>query len=214
MILYPNEYYKDDDEYLEAICNALSEEYEAIANAGIVLQLDCPDFPDVENGRRRHAGRGPAAPRGDEPRGAQHPRRHGADPGVLGNLQVPHRDDVPLKEFIDVLLQVAKPAGLSIEAANPRHGHEWKIFEDVKLPEGKYLIPGVLDVKTNIVEHPELIAQRIVQYANLVGRENVIAGTDCGFASIVSLHTVIAEVAWEKLRSMREGADIATAQLW
>jgi 5-methyltetrahydropteroyltriglutamate--homocysteine methyltransferase len=131
-----------------------------------------------------------------------------------GNLQVPHEHDVGFREFADVVLQRPKPAGVSVEAANPRHGHEWKIFEDVKLPDGKYLIPGVIDVKTNIVEHPELVAQRIVNYAKLVGRENVVAGTDCGFASIVSLHTVLPAIAWQKLRAMRDGADLATRELW
>jgi 5-methyltetrahydropteroyltriglutamate--homocysteine methyltransferase len=214
VFMYRNEYYASDDDYHLAIADALREEYEAINRAGLVLQLDCPDFPSV-------AALGPPARAELEHRiDAINHAVTNIPPDMArihlcwGNLEVPHNDDVGLREFVEVVLQRAKPAGLSIEAANPRHAHEWKVFEDVKLPDGKYLIPGVVDVKTNIVEHPELVAQRIVQYANLVGRENVIAGTDCGFASIVSLHTVLPAVAWRKLRAMRDGADLATSQLW
>jgi 5-methyltetrahydropteroyltriglutamate--homocysteine methyltransferase len=214
VFMYRNEYYASDEDYHLAIADALREEYEAINRAGLVLQLDCPDFPSV-------AAAGPGARAELEHRiDAINHAVANIPPDMArihlcwGNLEVPHDHDVGLREFVEVVLQRAKPAGLSIEAANPRHAHEWKVFEDVKLPDEKYLIPGVVDVKTNIVEHPELVAQRIVQYANLVGRENVIAGTDCGFASIVSLHTVLPAVAWRKLRAMRDGADLATSQLW
>jgi 5-methyltetrahydropteroyltriglutamate--homocysteine methyltransferase len=214
LLLYPNKYYRTEEEYQIAVAEALREEYETINRAGIILQLDCPDFAGVA------LAAGPNGRKAVEERiniinhaVARIPPEMVQLHVCWGNLQVPHEHDVEFREFADVVLK-AKPAGLSIEAANPRHGHEWKIFEKLKLPEGKYLIPGVIDVKTNIVEHPELIAQRIVQYAKLVGRENVIAGTDCGFASIVSLHTVLPDVAWEKLRAMRAGADLATRELW
>jgi 5-methyltetrahydropteroyltriglutamate--homocysteine methyltransferase len=215
LFTYRNEHYGSDEEYHLAIAEALREEYEAINRAGIVLQLDCPDFPGVAMAGGG-AGRAELERRIDAINHAvaNIPAEMAQIHLCWGNLQVPHEHDVGLREFVDLVLDRAKPAGLSIEASNPRHAHEWKVFEDVKLPDGKYLIPGVVDVKTNIVEHPDLVALRIVQYANLVGRENVVAGTDCGFASIVSLHTVLPAIAWEKLRAMREGADLATRQLW
>jgi 5-methyltetrahydropteroyltriglutamate--homocysteine methyltransferase len=120
---------------------------------------------------------------------------------------------VPLRDIIDLLLQ-ARPAALSFEAANPRHAHEWTVFEDVRLPDGKVLIPGVLDSTTNYVEHPELVAQRLVQYAQLVGRERVIAGSDCGFASFATSPTVHPTVTWAKLRAMADGARLASGRLW
>jgi 5-methyltetrahydropteroyltriglutamate--homocysteine methyltransferase len=120
---------------------------------------------------------------------------------------------VPLRDIIDIVLE-ARPAAISFEAANPRHEHEWTVFEDLKLPEGKALIPGVLDSTTNYIEHPELVAQRLVRYARLVGRENVIAGTDCGFATFASYLAVDPAIAWVKLHAMAEGAKLASAELW
>lgn len=214
LFMYPNHHYASDDEYHAAIGEALREEYEAIHRAGILLQLDCPDLSGVsrmgEAGRREFEHRLDVINDALRNIPAEAVRIH----VCWGNLDNPHEHDVPFAEFADTLLNRPKAAGLSIEAANPRHGHEWKLFESLKLPEGKYLIPGVVDVKHNIVEHPELIAQRIVQYARLVGRENVVAGTDCGFASLVSLHTVLPAVAWEKLKAMHQGAELATAELW
>jgi 5-methyltetrahydropteroyltriglutamate--homocysteine methyltransferase len=182
-----------------------------------VLQLDCPDLAagrhrygeDLEAFRRRielhleaiaHATR-------DIPPDAM--RLH----LCWGNYEGPHHLDVPLADIIDLVLD-ARPAALSFEAANPRHAHEWTVFEDVELPEGKVLIPGVLDSTTNYVEHPQLVAQRIVQYAELVGRENVIAGSDCGFATFASSIQVHPTVTWAKLRAMAEGARLASERLW
>ena len=130
-----------------------------------------------------------------------------------GNYEGPHHCDVPLKDIIDVVFE-ARPAGLSFEAANPRHAHEWTVFETVKLPEGKVLIPGVLESKTNFIEHPELIAQRIARYARLVGRDNVIAGSDCGYGTWVGQAAVDPAVVWAKLAAMAEGARLATAEFW
>jgi len=130
-----------------------------------------------------------------------------------GNYEGPHTYDVPLADIIDVLW-TAKPAGLSFEAANPRHAHEWQLFEDERLPEGKVLIPGVLDSTTNYVEHPDLVAQRITQFARLVGRENVIAGVDCGFATWAGPQKVDSDVVWAKLAAMAEGARRASRALW
>jgi 5-methyltetrahydropteroyltriglutamate--homocysteine methyltransferase len=130
-----------------------------------------------------------------------------------GNYEGPHHYDVPLADIVDLVF-AARPAAVAMEAANPRHAHEWKLFEDVKLPEGKVLIPGVLESKANFIEHPELIAQRILRYARLVGRENVLAGSDCGFGTWVGQAAVDPDVTWAKLRALAEGARLASAELW
>jgi 5-methyltetrahydropteroyltriglutamate--homocysteine methyltransferase len=130
-----------------------------------------------------------------------------------GNYPGPHHRDVPLKQVLDLILTV-KAHGLSFEAANGRHAHEWKVFQDVKLPDGKVLIPGVIESMSNRIEHPELVAERIVRFAKIVGRENVIAGSDCGFGTFVGVALVEPEIAWAKLRSLAEGARIASEELW
>jgi 5-methyltetrahydropteroyltriglutamate--homocysteine methyltransferase len=130
-----------------------------------------------------------------------------------GNYEGPHHCDVPLEDIIDVVF-TAKPTTISFEAANPRHAHEWTVFERVKLPEGTTIIPGVIESKSNFIEHPELIAQRIARYANLVGRDNVIAGSDCGFGTWVGQAAVDPDVVWAKLGAMAEGARIASRQFW
>src|SRR2546428_74545 len=130
-----------------------------------------------------------------------------------GNYEGPHHCDVPLADIIDIVF-LARPSAISFEAANPRHAHEWKLFETVKLPEGKVLIPGVLESKTNFIEHPELVAQRIGRYAKLVGRENVIAGSDCGYGTWVGQAAVDPDVVWAKMAAMTEGARIATREFW
>ena len=130
-----------------------------------------------------------------------------------GNYEGPHHHDVPLHDIVDLVLK-ARPSGLSFEGANPRHAHEWKVWQDVKLPEGKVLIPGVLDTTTNFIEHPELVAERIVRYAEVVGRENVIASTDCGFGTSAWGRKVDARIAWAKLASLVEGARLASDVLW
>jgi 5-methyltetrahydropteroyltriglutamate--homocysteine methyltransferase len=130
-----------------------------------------------------------------------------------GNYEGPHHCDVPLRDIIQTVF-LAKPNGLSLEAANPRHAHEWTVFEDVKLPDGKMLIPGVIESKTNFIEHPELVAQRIGRYARLVGRENVIAGSDCGYGTWVGQAAVDPGVVWAKLSSLAEGARLASREFW
>ena len=128
-------------------------------------------------------------------------------------MRGPHHCDVALADVIDIVLS-ARPSAIALEAANPRHAHEWKLFETVKLPEGKVLIPGVIESKSNFIEHPELVAQRIGRYAKLVGRENVIAGSDCGFGTFVGVALVEPDIAWAKLGSLVEGARLASAELW
>jgi 5-methyltetrahydropteroyltriglutamate--homocysteine methyltransferase len=212
-----NRHYPSHEDYVFALADAMKVEYDEIHRAGIVLQLDCPDLAasrhrhgeDLDEFRRRvtlhldaiaHATR-------DIPPEAM--RLH----VCWGNYEGPHHRDVPLADIIDLVLD-ARPAGLSFEAANPRHAHEWTVFEDVDLPDGKVLIPGVLDSTTNYLEHPELVAQRIVRYAELVGRENVIAGSDCGFATFAASIQVHPTITWAKLRAMAEGARIASQRLW
>ena len=130
-----------------------------------------------------------------------------------GNCHGPHHHDVPLKEIVDILLHT-KAGALSFEAANPRHQHEWRIWEEVELPEDKVLVPGVIDTCTSYVEHPELVAERIVRFAQLVGRERVIAGTDCGFANFASYQITDPKIAWMKLAALTDGAALASRQLW
>ena len=130
-----------------------------------------------------------------------------------GNYEGPHHHDVALRDIIDIVFE-ARPAAISFEAANPRHEHEWTVFEDVKLPEGKVLIPGVLDSTTNYIEHPDLVAQRLVRYAKLVGPENVMAGSDCGFATFANLLTVDPGITWAKLAAMADGAELASKDLY
>ena len=214
-----NEYYRTDDEYLEAIAGVMKREYEAIANAGFVLQLDCPDLAmsrstefvdlslaDFRKVVQRHVEVLNEATKNIAP---EQMRMH----LCWGNYEAPHTHDVPLKDIIDVVF-TARPAAISFEGANPRHEHEWAIWKDVKLPDGKAIIPGVLDSTSNFVEHPELIAQRIVRYAELVGRENVMAGSDCGFATDAARKVVDPKIVWAKLKSMAEGAALASKQLW
>jgi 5-methyltetrahydropteroyltriglutamate--homocysteine methyltransferase len=218
-----NEYYPSHEAYVFAVADAMRPEYEAIVNAGFVLQLDCPElalgwngylFADatVDDFRKvaelhvaalNHAIAGIPADR---------VRLH----LCWGNIEAPHVRDIPLANILDVVLK-ANVGAISFEAANPRHAHEWRVFEDVTLPDGLIVIPGVLDSTTNFVEHPELVAERIVRYANLVGRENVIAGSDCGFSTFAragSVTRVHPTVTWAKLQAMAEGAQIATTQLW
>jgi 5-methyltetrahydropteroyltriglutamate--homocysteine methyltransferase len=215
----PNEHYASDEEYLYALADAMKHEYDAITAAGFILQLDCPDLAlgrhmapqalSIADFRTRIALRIEVLNHALRDIAPDRVRMH----ICWGNYESPHHHDVELKEIIDLIL-TARPAGLLMEAANPRHEHEWKLFEDFALPDGKVLIPGVIDTLTSYVEHPEVVAQRIVRYAEVVGRENVIAGTDCGFATFANFTPVDPDIAWAKLRSLTEGAQIASNELW
>jgi 5-methyltetrahydropteroyltriglutamate--homocysteine methyltransferase len=217
----PNRYYSTHEELAGALAEALKPEYDAIHQAGFVLQLDCPDLATWGRARGIYG-----VETFDEWRRltlvnveALNEATRDIPPEAMrihvcwANYPGPHHLDVPLREIVDILLR-ARPAGLSIEAANPRHEHEWAVFRDVKLPDGKVVIPGVVDSTSVFVEHPELVAQRIVNFAGVVGRESVIAGTDCGFASMAAWVTVDPGIAWAKLRSVVEGAELATRELW
>jgi 5-methyltetrahydropteroyltriglutamate--homocysteine methyltransferase len=210
-----NQYYTSHEAYLYALADAMKVEYDAIYQAGFLLQLDCPDLtggrdiPGTQNRLSYVALHVEALNYAVRDIPADRMRLH----LCWGNYEGPHHKDTPLRDILDIVLQ-ARPAGLSFEAANPRHEHEWKVFEEVKLPEGKVVIPGVLDSTTNFIEHPELVAQRIMRFVSLVGREAVIAGTDCGFATFAGFHTVDPKIAWAKLQAMADGARIASQQLW
>jgi 5-methyltetrahydropteroyltriglutamate--homocysteine methyltransferase len=202
-----------------ALADALREEYRAIVNRGFVLQVDCPD---LALGRHLEFPEASILEFRDEIALRVEVLNHaleGIDPHRVrihvcwGNYPGPHHHDVPLAEILDNVYQV-KASGLSIEGANPRHEHEWAVFADILLPPDKVLIPGVIDTCTNYIEHPETVAQRIERYARVVGRERVIAGTDCGFATMAGRSAVVPDVAYAKLASLAEGARRASARLW
>jgi 5-methyltetrahydropteroyltriglutamate--homocysteine methyltransferase len=218
-LFFRNDYYASQEAYLFAIAEAMRGEYEAIAAAGVTLQVDCPDLAmgrhiqyadlSVEEFRKRARLHVEALNHALAAIPPERVRMH----LCWGNYEGPHHCDVPLAEIIDIAF-TARPATISFEAANPRHAHEWTLFEQVKLPEGKIIVPGVIESKSNFIEHPELVAQRIARYANLVGRDNVIAGSDCGFGTWVGQAAVDPDVVWAKLSVMAEGARLATKQFW
>jgi 5-methyltetrahydropteroyltriglutamate--homocysteine methyltransferase len=215
---FPNRYYPTREAYLEAISEVMQREYVAIVQAGFILQLDCPDlalrstwFPNLSLPEFRTvvAQNVEALNHATRNIPAEHVRVH----VCWGAGEAPRNHDVPLRDIVDVLLK-ARPAALSIMGANGRHEHEWKVWRDVPLPEGKVLIPGVIDSTTNIIEHPEVVADRLVRYANVLGRENIIAGVDCGFGTNARTDQVDPKIAWAKLRALVEGAELATRVLW
>jgi 5-methyltetrahydropteroyltriglutamate--homocysteine methyltransferase len=215
----PNEYYPSHEAYLQALADVMRHEYQAIVQAGFLLQIDCPDLAmtrvnqfahlSVEEFKHivaTHIDILNAALDGLPP---ERMRLH----LCWGNYEGPHHHDVPLQDIVDIVLR-ARPVGLSFEGANPRHAHEWKVWRHVRLPDDKVLIPGVIDSTTNFIEHPELVAERIERYADVVGRERVIAGTDCGFGTSAWGRKVDGKIAWAKLRSLVEGARLASKALW
>ena len=214
-LFFDNQHYATYEEYVYAVADAMRAEYEAITAAGITVQLDCPDLA-----MGRHVKY--AEDSDDEFRArvrlnleALDHATAGIDPDLLrmhvcwGNYDGPHHRDLPFAEIVELVL-AARPGAVAFEAANPRHAHEFTVFDEVALPEGKVLIPGVLESKTNVVEHPELVAQRIARYADRVGAENVVAGTDCGYGTWVGQAAVDPQVVWAKFAAMAEGARIAS----
>ncbi len=218
-LFQPNDFYKSQDAYLEALAEGMRVEYEAIVAAGFLLQIDAPDLAMGRHTMYRnrtvdeflelaamhievlnHALRNIP---GDKV------RMH----VCWGNYEGPHHHDVPLAQLLPVVVQ-AKPQALLFEAANPRHAHEWTVFRDTDVPEDKILIPGVLSTTTNYIEHPLLVAERLERFADVVGRERVIAGTDCGFGTFGGFGPVEPEIAYRKLASLVEGAQIASSRLW
>jgi 5-methyltetrahydropteroyltriglutamate--homocysteine methyltransferase len=213
-----NRYYRTDEEYVFAIAEAMHEEYKAIVDAGLLVQIDdprlvtyyimspsstvaeCRRWAEVRVEALNHALRG--IPR-------DRVRFHTCYSINMG----PRVHDMELKDVVDIILKV-RAGAYSFEAANPRHEHEWRVWADVKLPDGALLIPGVITQSTVLVEHPELVAERIVRFARVVGRENIIAGADCGFATFAGSTEIHPTVAWAKLQSLADGARLATKQLW
>ena len=209
-----NDYYPSDEAYLIAIADAMHEEYKAIVGAGFLLQIDDPDLPDgwqfmskmgVAEYHKYAELRVDALNHGLRDIPPDRVRFH----TCWGSYHGPHKYDIPLRDIIDLILKV-KANTISIEAANPRHEHEWRVWQEVKLPAGKVLVPGVVGHATDIVEHPQAVADRLVRYAKIVGRENVMAGTDCGLGPRVG----DPQIAWAKFEAMAEGARLATLELW
>ena len=218
-LFFRNDHYATREEYVYAIADAMRVEYEAVTGAGLLLQIDCPDLAmgrhiqfadrDLEGFRAEARLNVEALDHATANIDPERLRMH----VCWGNYEGPHHQDVPFRDIVDLVL-AARPQAVAFEAANPRHAHEWRIFEDVELPDGKLLVPGVLESKSNFIEHPELIAQRIGRYASLVGRENVIAGSDCGFGTWVGQAAVDPDVAWAKLAALTEGAALASREFW
>jgi 5-methyltetrahydropteroyltriglutamate--homocysteine methyltransferase len=218
-LFFANEYYATDEEYLLAIAEAMRYEYETIAAAGAAVQVDCPDLAmgrhsayadmDLTQFRRRVALNIEALNHALRDIPADRLRMH----VCWGNYPGPHHRDVDLADIID-LIWTARPRTVLFEAANPRHAHEWTLFEDTRVPDDKILCPGVIEPQSNYIEHPELVAQRIERYARLVGRDRLMAGVDCGFSVHVGTQGIDPDVTWGKLRVLAEGAAIASDRLW
>ena len=215
----PNEYYATKEQYIEALAEVLKVEYEKITEAGLILQVDCPDLAMGRHILFRDEGTEAflKAARAQvdvlnyalENVPADRARLH----LCWGNYEGPHHHDVDLAEIIDIVLST-KPQAIQFEASNPRHQHEWKTWAEADIPDDKVLIPGTLDTTTNFIEHPQLVAERIERFANIVGKERVIAGTDCGFGTFAGFGAIHPDIAYAKLRSMAEGARIASERLW
>lgn len=218
-LFFSNTHYPDFETYIFAVAEAMRYEYEAITNAGVMLQIDCPDLA-----MGRHIQYTDLDVAGFRKKAELHVEalNHALaniDPDLVrvhlcwGNYEGPHHCDVPLADIIDIAFK-ARVSGISFEAANPRHAHEYTVFDDVKLPDHIVLIPGVIESKSNFIEHPELIAQRIERLAERVGREQVVVGSDCGYGTWVGQAAVEPEIVWAKLAAMSEGAKIASDRLW
>jgi 5-methyltetrahydropteroyltriglutamate--homocysteine methyltransferase len=218
-LFQPNDHYPSQDAYLEALGQAMQAEYEAIVAAGFLLQVDAPDF-----GMGRHTMYRDDSTAEYLKAAARHVevlnyalRNLPADRMRMhicwGNYEGPHHHDIPLDQLLPVVIK-ARPQALLFEASNPRHAHEWSVFKRQRVPDDKILVPGVLGTTTNYVEHPELVAERILRFADIVGRERVMAGTDCGFGTFGGFGPVDPDIVWLKLASLVEGARIASARLW
>jgi 5-methyltetrahydropteroyltriglutamate--homocysteine methyltransferase len=218
-LFQPNDFYPTQDDYLEALANALAVEYEAIVAAGIILQIDAPDLA-----MGRHTLYRDRTVEQFEVLAARHievlnhalrniPAERVRMHVCWGNYEGPHHHDVPLERLLPIVIK-AKVQGLLFEAANPRHAHEWSVFKNYRIPEDRIMIPGLLSTTTNYIEHPELVAERIERFAQVVGRERVMAGTDCGFGTFAGFGPVEPDIAYLKLRSLVEGAQIASSRLW
>jgi 5-methyltetrahydropteroyltriglutamate--homocysteine methyltransferase len=218
-VFQKNEFYSSEDAYIEAVAEALRPEYEAIVAAGFALQLDSPDLAmsrhliyarlDEADFVKLVARNVEALNHATRNIPAEKMRMH----ICWGNYAGPHHFDIPLSRIASEVLR-ARPSVLLLEAANPRHAHEWNVFEALQIPDEKILCPGVIDSTSNYIEHPELVAQRLIQYARVVGRERVMAGSDCGFSTFSGFPTVYPDIVWKKMEAMVEGARLASKALW
>lgn len=214
-----NEHYPTHADYLTALSEAMRVEYEAVVDAGFLIQVDSPDLAMGRHAQYADASVPEFIASIELHVEALNAALVNIDPSRVrmhlcwGNYEGPHNRDVDLADILPTVLKV-NAQGLVLEASNPRHAHEWRVFEDIQLPEDKVLIPGVIDTSSNYIEHPLLVAERIIRYANIVGRERVIAGTDCGFSTFASFLPVEPRIGWAKLSSLVEGAELATKQLW
>ncbi|MDP8932107.1 MAG: cobalamin-independent methionine synthase II family protein, partial [Actinomycetota bacterium] len=214
-----NVHYDTHDAYLFALADAMREEYRAISEAGFVLQIDAPDLAMGRHIQYPHLDLAAFQQRAEVHVEAINHAVRDIDPDKVrvylcyGNYQGPHHRDVELRHIISTVLRL-RPNGLVFEAANHRHAHEWRVFDGLALPEEKVIMPGVIDTSSNYAEHPELVAERITRFASIVGRERVLAATDCGFASFATFLAVSPQLAWAKLASLVQGAELATAALW
>jgi len=216
----PDRFYRDEDAYVEALANALQEEYEAIVAAGFILQIDAPDLGSARHNQYQHLSDAEFLRIAERNIAAVNHATRNIPPEAMrlhicwGNYEGPHTHDIPLATVWDVAMK-ARPQGFLFEGANPRHAHEWEDLQAKKIPDDKILMPGCIDSTTNFVEHPKLIAQRICNVAGLVGRERVVAGTDCGFATFAAQQNmVVPSIAWAKLAALAEGARLASDRLW
>jgi len=216
----PDRFYHDEDAYVAALADALKEEYEAIHRAGFILQIDAPDLGSARHNQYQHLSDDEFLRIADRNIAAVNHATANIPPEAMrlhicwGNYEGPHTHDIPLARVLDTCMR-ARPSGFLFEAANPRHAHEWEDLRGRKIPDDKVFMPGCVDSTTNFVEHPRLIAQRICNVANIVGRERVVAGTDCGFATFAAQqNAVVPSIAWAKLAALAEGASIASDRLW
>ena len=215
----PNKYYPTHEAYVEAIANAMQEEYEAIVDAGFVLQVDCPDLAMARHTGFQDLTETEFLKRAEHQVEALNEALRNVPAASLrmhlcwGNYEGPHTHDIALEKVLPIVLK-AKPAAILFEAANPRHAHEWAVWREAKIPDDKILVPGLLTSTSNYVEHPELIAQRLCQFADIVGRERVMAGTDCGFGTFAGIGKMDAEISWLKLKALADGAQLASERLW
>jgi 5-methyltetrahydropteroyltriglutamate--homocysteine methyltransferase len=218
-IFFANEYYPTREEYVFAIAEAMRHEYEAIAASGATVQLDCPDLGmgrhmtyaamSVEEFRKTIEVNIEALNHAVRNIPAEQLRMH----LCWGNYPGPHHCDIPLADIIDIVWK-AKPQTVLFEGANPRHAHEWTLFADIEIPDGKILCPGVIEPQSNYIEHPELVAQRIERWASVIPPERLMAGVDCGFSIHVGMQGIDPQVAWAKLKSLADGCEIATSRLF
>ncbi|HZV92356.1 MAG TPA: epoxyalkane--coenzyme M transferase, partial [Caldimonas sp.] len=214
----PNMYYPTHAAYVEALATAMREEYEAIVAAGFVLQIDCPDLAMAHHTGFQDLSEAEFLKRAEHQVEALNEALRNVPATSLrmhlcwGNYEGPHTHDIALEKVLPIVLK-AKPAAILFEAANPRHAHEWTVWRSARVPQDKILVPGVLTSTSNYVEHPELVAQRLCQFADIVGRERIMAGTDCGFGTFAGIGKMDAQISWLKLKSLVEGAERASQRL-